>query len=746
MFSKLFFGTLLAAFTGRALADTFSGRQCADMVASGDVDTENCKDVQIGGDINAMIITITQEVVDVWVNGNSNNANFVQYLQADDKLLWTYDAKHQTEQDIVIPKEVTVLGGLMSNKKYYGTFGEEVYQFCSRGGAVGASCHVKFETGSKFRVIGPYAFLHMEHFAIDFPASLETIEEFAFKNTYAALTSVTFPEDSQLTRIGRYAFEGSHVESMDLSNTQIQTTDSRAFYGASSLKTIDFPVSLHTIGVIGSYPFQSSAVPSLESITFPADSKLTRVEEYAFYGSSSLETLTFPASLQTIGRYAFQNSAVETVDLSSTQIETTDSLNQAFVGGYSLRTVHLPASLQTIGNSFFYSSPVTSFTFPANSQLTGIGESAFYGSDVKTLDLSNTQLDTVGKEAFRGSSLETIDFPASLQTIGQNAFQNSALMSVTFPAGSQLTDIGEFAFYGVSLDSVDLSNTQLETVGKNAFYYAGELKTVKFPASLQTIANYAFGTLTSNNPFSGPEELDFSGTQLKTVGDSAFYGFTGIKTIRFPETLTSLGRQAFYSAVGGEYFHPDDVWFGGDLGDDVTAGGLWGSDVFGFYYDVINFHYPTSVKPNWGYDECSYYRLCNDWCNDGTGEALCGEGCEHGKAKSEAGECEECTPGKYSYIDSYTQMQTCRSCTPAKYADSSGTFGACKACEAGKFSNTEGSSECETCTAGFASAGGALECVDLQAILNSGGYVAPNGIVCSDVELLTRLGERQCSH
>jgi hypothetical protein len=68
---------------------------------------------------------------------------------------------------------------------------------------------------------------------------------------------------------------------------------------------------------------------------------------------------------------------------------------------------------------------LTSVTFAQDSQLTSIGQLAFYAA----------------------TALTSISIPASVTSIGNDAFyQAEALTSVTFEANSQLTSIGEGAF------------------------------------------------------------------------------------------------------------------------------------------------------------------------------------------------------------------------------------------------------------------------------------------------------------
>ena len=123
-------------------------------------------------------------------------------------------------------------------------------------------------------------------------------------------------------------------------------------------------------------------------------------------------------------------------------------------------------------------------------------------SSLKIEDISTTIADTV----------ESIQFPSTLTTISGNIA----------PA---------------NLKVVDLSHTQVTTIGFNAFYGAGEIISVQFPKTLTTIENNAF----QNNKI---ENLDLSDTKVTSIGNNAFDN-NKLESIKLPETLTSIGDNAF---------------------------------------------------------------------------------------------------------------------------------------------------------------------------------------------------------
>lgn len=89
--------------------------------------------------------------------------------------------------------------------------------------------------------------------------------------------------------------------------------------------------------------------------------------------------------------------------------------------------------------------------------------------------------------------LVTIDLPASLITIGESSFEDCRSLShVTFAANSNLTTIGNWAFYNChELQSLAIPEGVTE-IGKAAFYGCAYLKDVNLPASVRAIGDNAF--------------------------------------------------------------------------------------------------------------------------------------------------------------------------------------------------------------------------------------------------------------
>ena len=195
--------------------------------------------------------------------------------------------------------------------------------------------------------------------------------------------------------------------------------------------------------VIGAYAFYGCS--SLTSLTLP--SNVTKIGESAFEGCSGLTSLTLPSSVTSIGSSAFHGcSGLTSLTLPSS---VTSIGWSAFSGCSGLTSLTLPSSVTSIGWSAFSGcSGLTSLTLP--SSVTEIGAYAFYGcSSLASLTLPSSVTE-IGESAFEGcSSLTSLTLPSSVTEIGESAFEGcSSLTSLTLP--SSVTSIGSSAFYGCS--------------------------------------------------------------------------------------------------------------------------------------------------------------------------------------------------------------------------------------------------------------------------------------------------------
>ena len=198
---------------------------------------------------------------------------------------------------------------------------------------------------------------------------------------------------------------------------------------------------------IGDYAVQYS---NLSTITFP--DSITSIGQYAFQ-YSNLSQITIPASVQTIGNYAFFYNISLTTIIFENNSNLTSIGNYAFAsfpGSSSLTSINIPASVTSIGDYAFQYSNLSTITFDVNSLLTSIGDFAFgYSNNISEIIIPTSIL-TIGNNSFYScASLENvqIDLTSNLIAIGGNAFDGTNITSINIPASVQT--IGNNAFNGL---------------------------------------------------------------------------------------------------------------------------------------------------------------------------------------------------------------------------------------------------------------------------------------------------------
>ena len=238
----------------------------------------------------------------------------------------------------------------------------------------------------------------------------------------------------------------------------------------------------------------------------------------AFYGSSNLTSITIPKSIKNIGRGAFSACyKLESINVVND--------NNSF---YSVDGVLFDKSKKTL---LRYPSAKTGTTYIIPDGIIGIGDMAFYDSD-----------------------LTTIILPESVTSIGEISFMYCwDLESITIPKG--VTDIESSSFDFCALTAINVAADNTEFCSEDGILFNKD-KTVILrypqqktnttyivPDGVSRIGDNAFrdcGKLTSVTIHNAVIE----------IGDYAFSGCDGLSAIEIPNSVTKIGMLAFHACYG----------------------------------------------------------------------------------------------------------------------------------------------------------------------------------------------------
>lgn len=217
----------------------------------------------------------------------------------------------------------------------------------------------------------------------------------------------------------------------------------RSYIGTSTDIIIPRMIAGLTVTSIKDQAFWTST--TLTSISFEAGSAVTTIPNSMCFVCTSLQSVSMPDTVTTIGTNAFGGAAaLSSVNIPSSLITVGDS---AFTGTSALNIdLVLPPTTRTLGKYAFSGSGITSLTL--NDGLVTIKEGAFSGTQSLVGGLTIPQsVTTIGTLAFMSTRLSGhLDVPAGVSILRNAVFSDSRFDAVTLHEG--LTTIEPFAFAG----------------------------------------------------------------------------------------------------------------------------------------------------------------------------------------------------------------------------------------------------------------------------------------------------------
>ncbi len=238
---------------------------------------------------------------------------------------------------------------------------------------------------------------------------------------------------------------------------------------------------------------------------------VSSIGQEAFRGCSGVSSITIPSSIKKIGKWAFFNCNLDSVDITDLsawckiEFEYSDTfipseiysnpLSRAghlFIKGKEVTNIVLPNDVVEISNgAFFNCQGLSSITLSNNTKK--IGKAVFcHCENLETIIIPDS-LSTIGEQAFYGcSKLNDINIPHSLKTIEQYLFyQCASLQSITIP--DSVSKIGNYAFYLCSnLKTIKLGRG-ITGIGYRSFSYCSEITDVYcLPEKVPTTGLEAF--------------------------------------------------------------------------------------------------------------------------------------------------------------------------------------------------------------------------------------------------------------
>ena len=478
--------------------------------------------------------------------------------------------------------------------------------------------------GQKVVAIDSEAFIHSPMLKeVTVPASVIYIGEHALGYTYSAIKesyektegfTINFEKNSEAHR---YAAVNGFTDEEYLVTGEYYYGDEECvtinkYYGGK--ENVVIPKEIGGKKVIGIERDAFLDNKNIKSVIIPDGVQF--IYSQAFFGCTSLDEVTIPESVISIGENAFgyyENDDYETVKKDGFVINYAKNSAGHL---YATRNGFSDESCMIIESDEFgkylrgYAGNDASVVIPDG--VTYIDDEAFKGCDKLTKVTIPSSVDYIGYNAFDGcASLETVIIPDSVTTIGDEAFFGcTSLKNVTIP--KNVTSIGAYAFGYYEQDDnpeyMKVDGFKIDYVkGSEAHYYAyvngftdeGGLFVSYWTDEGVVIRKYA-GNDTS---YTIPSVVD--GKKVVGISDAAFKDCTTLKSVVIPEGVTGIMSEAFNGCTSlNKVVLPstlDNVDNGAfancpSLKEVTVPSGVSyiGDNAFGYCWDSENFEYKAN--------------------------------------------------------------------------------------------------------------------------------------------------------
>ncbi len=398
--------------------------------------------------------------------------------------------------------------------------------------------------------------------SFNLPNSVVTIGDYAFAETNLSGV-LTIPEN--VTSVGLKAFAHTGITAINFNAENCTKmgyyyllnagyNDLKyisAFYECSEIESIQIGENVHQI--------PNGAFKDLQGLSVIGNltNSIETIGDYAFDNIGISGTLTIPSSVTSIGSYSFSSNLMATIEFNATNC-TSMGNGWFWVDG------------QDIAVSTFYNCNNLT-TLIIGEQVESIPAYAFVNCATLTDDLNlSNSLVSIGESAFEGCNgfSGNLVIPNAVETIGNNAFKDCTGLGGTLTIGENATTVHGTAFTNSNFSTMNYNATNCVIGGlvwdqwydnqyfaNNSFSGMPLLETLNIGNNVESISLMAFKDCTT---LTGTLTLPNS---LTTIGEQAFYNCYGLEGIAMGNGVETIGAEAFRNCGGmrGELTLPETL-------------------------------------------------------------------------------------------------------------------------------------------------------------------------------------------
>lgn len=313
----------------------------------------------------------------------------------------------------------------------------------------------------------------------------------------------------------------------------------RNCFAYSTLENVTLPEGLESIG---SFAFGNCL--RLKAMSIPKSVKL--IEEKAFYGCEALENVWSLGSISSIEPATFMGCNIKYIELPpSLRVIEDNSFNH----NVQLRSITLPESIEKLGKAAFAYCHKLEYINLGES-LSHIGDFCFFRCPIKQIMLP-LSLCSIGTRAF--------DIVGTIMTKPNSRFfsDRGMLIDITtkklecyFGDESSLDlegicSMSPLVFYNSTVENVIIPDS-VSVIPEFAFQDACKLKSIKLSSNLKLIENSAFRNCISLKEVTIPETVE-------EVQYASFEGCSALESIKFDGCNTNVSESIFIPKHGDRF-------------------------------------------------------------------------------------------------------------------------------------------------------------------------------------------------
>lgn len=403
-----------------------------------------------------------------------------------------------------------------------------------------------------------------------------TIVNQAFLDCSGFTGTLTIP--NSVTMLNQAAFQGCSGFTSLVLGTGINVINKEVFRDCTGLTgTLTIPNNYTLIGENTFYG--CTGITSLN-----LSSSLTSISAGAFYGCTGLTgNLVIPNSVTSIGNNAFSGCSGLNGTLTLSNRLTYIGQNAFRACTHLTGDLTIPNSVTTLGQEAFYNCSGFNGTLTLSDQLTTINTGTFmYCSGITGSLVIPNSVTTIGPSAFLGLGISALTIGSSVTSIGNIAFLSCSSLAQILALPTTPPTINTGTFNGVSTDipvhvpqgcvdayqaetlwarftnisAVNYDFSAVAPSGQTLYYKITDATNhyvkVTHPSSAYVNENYWNGFTQPTGDLTIPSTVEHENVTytVTAIDEAAFLDCAGINGLTLPNTLVSIGWNAFRLCTG----------------------------------------------------------------------------------------------------------------------------------------------------------------------------------------------------